>query len=69
MAHRKHTTKARPARPAPQPTRRGRQVIHHPETKDFALYLDGELCGFARTYQEGETTLDGLVFERLSRAA
>ena len=33
------------------------------ETRDYAMYLDGELVGFARTYHEGEVTLDQLVFE------
>jgi hypothetical protein len=27
------------------------------------MYIDGELVGFARTYQEAEVTLDQLVFE------
>jgi hypothetical protein len=36
------------------------------ETKDFAMYLDGELVGYARTYLEGETTLNELVYELLS---
>ncbi|MEI7644298.1 MAG: hypothetical protein WCJ55_08460 [Chloroflexales bacterium] len=41
-------------------------IIYDPETQDFAMYLDGELVGFARTYQEAEITLDLLVFELIS---
>lgn len=41
-------------------------IIYDPETRDFAMYLDGELVGFARTYQEAEVTLDQLVFELIN---
>ncbi len=41
-------------------------IIYDPETRDFAMYLDGELVGFARTYQEAEETLNELVYELLS---
>jgi hypothetical protein len=40
-------------------------IVYDPETRDFAMYLDGELVGFARTYQEAEETLDELVYELL----
>jgi hypothetical protein len=43
-----------------------KMIIYDPETREFAFYLDGELCGFARTYQEAETTLDELVYELLN---
>lgn len=43
-----------------------KDIIYDPETRDYAMYLDGELVGFARTYQEAEITLDQLVFELLS---
>jgi hypothetical protein len=39
------------------------------ETRDFAMYLDGELVGYARTYLEAEVTLDQLVYELLSSGA
>lgn len=39
------------------------------ETLDFALFLDGQLVGYARSYQEGETRLDALVYELARRAA
>ena len=35
------------------------------ETRDYAMYLDGDLIGFARTYQEAETTLDELLCKQL----
>jgi hypothetical protein len=41
-------------------------IVYDPETRDFAMYLDGELVGFARTYQEAEVTLDQLVFELIN---
>jgi hypothetical protein len=41
-------------------------IVYDPETRDFAMYLDGELVGFARTYQEAELTLDQLVFELIN---
>lgn len=43
-----------------------KEITYDRESRDYALYLDGELVGFARTYQEAETTLDRLVFELLS---
>jgi hypothetical protein len=41
-------------------------IIYDPETRDFAMYLDSELVGFARTFQEAEETLDELVYELLN---
>jgi hypothetical protein len=43
-----------------------KQIVHDRATHDYAMYLDGELVGFARTYQEAEVTLNQLIFE-LSR--
>jgi hypothetical protein len=43
-----------------------KEIVYDKETKDYAMYLDGELVGFARTYAEAEATLDQLVFELLS---
>jgi hypothetical protein len=37
-------------------------------TRDFALYLNDDLVGFAASYHEGEIILDRLVFELLSDA-
>jgi hypothetical protein len=43
-----------------------REIVYDQETRDFAMYLDGELVGFARTYYEAEIALDQLVFELMS---
>ena len=43
-----------------------KEIRYDRETRDFAMYLDGELIGFARTYHEAEVALDQLVFELLS---
>lgn len=43
-----------------------KEIVYSRETRDFAMYMDGELVGFARTHTEAETTLDALVFELLS---
>lgn len=40
-----------------------KKIVFDRETRDYALYLDGELVGFARSYLEAEVTLDQLVFE------
>jgi hypothetical protein len=40
-----------------------KQIVHDRTTHDYVMYLDGELVGFARTYQEAEVTLDQLIFE------
>src|SRR6266545_4776867 len=40
-------------------------MVHEPETGTDAMYLDGELVGFARTRGEAETTLDELVYQQL----
>lgn len=38
-------------------------------TRDYAMFLDGDLVGFARTYHQGELTLDSLVAEILALRA
>jgi hypothetical protein len=43
-----------------------KEIVHDRKTRDYAMYLDGELVGFARTYQEAEVTLDQLIFELMS---
>lgn len=40
-----------------------KEICYDRDTRDYAMYLDGELVGFARTYHEAEVTLDQLVFE------
>jgi hypothetical protein len=44
-------------------------IVYDPETRDFAMYLDGELVGFARTYQEADITLDQLIVELIKGLA
>lgn len=43
-----------------------KEIVFDRETRDYAMYLDGELVGFARSYHEAEVTLDQLVFELIS---
>lgn len=43
----------------------GKHIAYDPETKDYAMYLDAQLIGFARTHHEAETSLDELVDEIL----
>lgn len=43
-----------------------KEVVYDRECHDYAMYLDAELVGFARTYTEAEVTLDQLVFELIS---
>jgi len=38
-------------------------------TKDFALYLNGELIGYSSSYSEGESRLNELVYDLLRRAS
>ncbi len=46
-----------------------KEIKYDREARDYAMYLDGELVGFARTYHEAEVTLDQLVFELLAEGA
>ena len=46
-----------------------KSIIYDPETRDFAMYLEGQLVGFAPTYQAAEQELDELVYRLLMRAA
>jgi hypothetical protein len=43
-----------------------KEITYDRETRDYAMYLDGNPCGFARTYHEAEVTLDQLVWELLN---
>ena len=43
-----------------------KSISYDRETRDYAMYLDGELVGFARNHHEAEVTLDQLVFELMS---
>lgn len=43
-----------------------KEIVYCRETRDYAMYLDGELVGFTRTYHKAEITLDQLVFELMT---
>lgn len=46
-----------------------KEICYDRETRDYAIYLNSELVGFARTYHEAEVTLDQLVFELIAARA
>lgn len=46
-----------------------KEIVYDRETRDYAMYLDSELVGFAKTYHDGEVALDQLVFELISGEA
>jgi hypothetical protein len=46
-----------------------KEIRYDRETRDYALYLNGELVGFAANHHEGEVELNRLVFEELTRTA
>jgi hypothetical protein len=53
---------------APAVASAGKHIAYDPETRDYAMYLDGQLVGFARTYHEAEITLDQLVYDQLTHS-
>ena len=44
---------------------RRRLVMYNRTTKGFAMYFDGKLVGYARSYLEAEAVLDQLQMELL----
>jgi hypothetical protein len=42
-------------------------ITYDRKTGDFAMYLNGELVGYAATYLQAESALNNLVYELLSR--
>jgi hypothetical protein len=44
-----------------------KEICYDRETRDFAMYLNGELVGYAATYHEAEMALDQLVYARMTR--
>lgn len=42
-------------------------IAYDRTTGDFAMYLNGELVGYAATYLQAESTLNKLVYALLSR--
>lgn len=45
-----------------------KEIIYNRTTRDYAMYLNGELVGFAGTYHEAEVTLDQLVWELIGHS-
>ncbi|GAA5530821.1 hypothetical protein [Herpetosiphon gulosus] len=45
----------------------GKTIVYDRTTGDFALYLDDELVGYAPTYLDGESRLNQLVYDRLTK--
>lgn len=43
-----------------------KEIQYDRETRDYAMYLDGLLVGFARTHHEAEVTLNQTVFEMMN---
>ena len=46
-----------------------KEIVYDRETRDFVMYLDGELVGFARTYYEAEVELNRLALELIGFVA
>lgn len=42
-----------------------RNIMYSRDTRDFAMYLDGSLVGYAHSYLEAEAVLDQLMMELL----
>jgi hypothetical protein len=41
----------------------GTYIEYDPDTGDYAMYLDAQFIGFARTYHDAEITLQDLIDE------
>lgn len=41
-------------------------IVYDRKSKDFAMYLNGELVGYQPTYLQAEATLNQLVYELLA---
>lgn len=46
-----------------------KEILYDRETRDYAMYLDGELVGFAPNYRDAEVELDRLALELAQFAA
>jgi nitrate reductase assembly molybdenum cofactor insertion protein NarJ len=45
-----------------------RQIVYNRDNRAFAMYLDGELVGYAGSFLEAEAVLDQLMLEQLRAA-
>jgi hypothetical protein len=43
-----------------------KMIVYDRKSRDFAMYLNGELVGYAPTYLQAEASLNQLVYELLS---
>jgi len=43
-----------------------KEIVYDRETRDYALYLDGELVGFASTYHDAEVKLDQMIYDLIT---
>jgi hypothetical protein len=43
-----------------------KEIKYDHESRDYALYLNDELVGYARTYHDGELALDALALAILT---
>jgi hypothetical protein len=46
-----------------------KEIKYDRDTKDFAMKLNGEIFGYARTYLQAEVTLDKVVYNLLTMEA
>lgn len=44
-----------------------KMIVYDRKTGDFAMYLNGELVGYAANYLQAESNLNKLVYELLSK--
>lgn len=44
-----------------------KMIVYDRKTGDFAMYLNGELVGYAATYLQAESNLNKLVYDLLSK--
>ncbi len=42
-----------------------KNIMYNRDTRDFAIFLDGALVGYAQSYLEAEAVLDQLMMELL----
>ena len=45
-----------------------KMIQYDRKTGDFAMYINGDLIGYAATYLQAETTLNKLVYELLTKS-
>jgi hypothetical protein len=43
------------------------EIVYDRQTRDYAMYLDRELVGYARTYADAEATLDALISDLMGQ--